>query len=111
MPASPRQRVQDLRDGSHVDSSFVCVGKQTRVSRDGETNYVRLTLRDASGEMSAVLWPGVEDDGQFEDGDVVAVLGVCASSPIYGLQIRVDSLTRLAAGAYDSAALGLSPSA
>jgi hypothetical protein len=103
--------VQDLRDGSHVDSSFVCVGKQTRVSRDGETNYVRLTLRDASGEMSAVLWPGVEDDGQFEDGDVVAVLGVCASSPIYGLQIRGDSPTRRAAGAYASAALGLSPNA
>lgn len=101
--------MQDLRDGSHVDSSFVCVGKQARISRDGETNYVRLTLRDASGEMSAVLWPGVEGDGQFADGDVVAVRGVCASSPIYGLQIRVESLTRLAVDACDNTALGLEP--
>ena len=43
----------------------------------------------------------------FKIGDVVAVSGVCASSPIYGLQLRIETIAALRPGQYDPGALGI----
>ena len=109
MTTVPRQCLRDLREGTTVDSYFVCADKQTRVSRDGKSSYVRLTLLDASGEMGALYWEEGTDEVRFDPGDVIAVTGVCANSPIYGPEVRIERLTQLVAGEFDRSALGLDP--
>ena len=81
------------------------------MSRDGQSYYVRITLRDASGEMGALHWEEGADEGHFNPGDVIAVTGVCANSPIYGLEVRIENLRVLADGEFDRSALGLVPEA
>ena len=111
MAVSPRQCLRDLREGTPVDSYFVCTDKQTRTSRDGQSSYVRLTLLDASGEMGALYWEEGAGEVHFGPGDVIAVTGVCANSPIYGLEVRIEDLTPLVAGEFDRGALDLGPEA
>ena len=111
MASAPRQCLRDLREGSPVDSYFVCADKQTRMSRDGRSSYVRITLLDASGEMGALYWEEGTGGVRFDPGDVIAVTGVCANSPIYGLEVRIENLRLLADGEFDRGALDLGPQA
>jgi hypothetical protein len=101
-----RRSVRELRVGEHVESSFLCTGKVMQERRDGGGKFVRLTLTDATGLLNGVLWEAGASDG-FKIGDVVAVSGVCASSPIYGLQLRIETIAVLRPGQYDPEALGL----
>jgi len=107
MSSLTRQCLRDLREGSTVDSYFVCADKQTLMSRDGKSSYMRITLLDATGEMSALFWDQGADTVSFSDGDVIAVSGVCSNSPIYGLEMRIEGLTRLDDGEFDRGALDL----
>ncbi len=71
--------VADLTDGQAVTSYFLARQIQVRQRRTGES-FLSLTLSDRTGEVSAVLWEGVDDRiRELTDGDIVKVQGVLGS--------------------------------
>jgi 3'-5' exoribonuclease len=105
--ATPVEKVfiADLLPDSKVVSYFVCSAKEIAVTRDGR-EFLRLALRDASGEVKAVHFDPTDE--ALEDlaaGDVVKIVGQYAESPQYGPQLKVQQLYILAEGSYDPATL------
>jgi hypothetical protein len=98
---------KDLRPGAHVATYFLCVDKSVQPRRDGDGMYFRTTLRDRTGQVSAVHWnPSADLTASFAVGDVVAISGTFNDSPIYGPQINLDGLRKLAPDEFDEASLG-----
>jgi 3'-5' exoribonuclease len=68
--------VADLIEGEPVTSFFLAKEIQVRQRRSGEP-YLTLVLGDRTGEVSAVMWEGVEEArGDLSEGDIVKVQGV-----------------------------------
>ena len=71
--------IADLTDGQTVMSYFLARQIQVRQRRTGEP-YLSLTLADRTGEVSAVLWEGVDERvRELAEGDIVKVQGVLGS--------------------------------
>ncbi len=65
--------VAELIEGEPVTSYFLTKQVQIRQRRTGEP-YLTLVLADRTGEVSAVMWEGVEEASrELVDGDVVKV--------------------------------------
>ena len=97
--------VADLPDGKRVRTYFLCAKKETPTTQKGAT-YLRITLRDASGELTGINWdPETMLLSGYEEGDVVEAEGKFKVHEKYGPQLYVDSLRRLDEGQYDPSSL------
>jgi 3'-5' exoribonuclease len=68
--------VADVVEGQAVTSYFLARQIQIRQRRTGEP-FLTVTLADRTGEVSAVLWDGVDERmRELTDGDIVKVQGV-----------------------------------
>ena len=93
--------IADLREGEPVTSFFLARDIQVRQRRSGEP-YLTLVLADRTGEVSAVMWEGVEEASQgLVEGDIVKVQGVLG---LYQRE-RQLTLTRVRRAAPGEAAL------
>ena len=68
--------IAELPEGQAVTSYFMAKQVQVRQRRSGEP-YLTMVLADRSGELSAVMWEGVDDLAKsLADGDIVKVQAV-----------------------------------
>jgi 3'-5' exoribonuclease len=105
--AAPAEKVfiADLVPDSRVVSYFVCSSKEVAVTRDGR-DFLRLVLRDATGDIKAVLFdPSDEAHYDLSAGDVVKIVGQYSESPQYGPQMKLQQLYLLGPEEYDPATL------
>jgi len=105
--AAPTEKtlIADLVPDSRVVTYFVCSNKEVATTRDGR-EYLRLVLRDASGELKAVQFdPSEEALEDLAAGDVVKVVGQYSENQQYGPQLKVQQLYILEEGEYDPSAL------
>ena len=102
--AMPRVPIAELQSGQAVDTYFTCSEKTTASDRNGKT-YLRLKLRDASGEVSAIHFDPSDEALDVASGDVVIVGGTYSLHPQYGPQIQVRRLRPAEPGEYDAAEL------
>jgi len=97
--------VRQLTDGQEVDCLLLVRARELRTKRDGG-EFLRLTLGDRSGSVSAVVWDGVADlSAACESGAAVRVAGRYSVHPRYGPQIAIRSLRAARADEVDYAAL------
>ena len=84
--------IRDLEAGQPVDSVFLVSQRSLHRKKNGE-DFLRLTLRDCTGTLSAVCW---EDAGSLHDvavsGVAVRVTGRYEVSDRWGPQLTVQSL-------------------
>jgi 3'-5' exoribonuclease len=89
--------IADLREGEPVTSFFLAKDIQVRQRRGGES-YLTLVLADRTGEVSAVMWEGVDEASRgLVEGDVVKVQGVLGMYQ-RERQMTLTRLRRAAAG-------------
>ena len=102
--AMPRVPIAELESGQAVDTYFTCSEKTTATDRNGKT-YLRLKLRDASGEVSSIHFDPSEEALGVSAGDVVVAGGTYSVHPQYGPQIQVRRLRLAEPDEYDAAEL------
>jgi 3'-5' exoribonuclease len=102
--AMPRVPIAELESGQAVDTYFTCSEKTTATDRNGKT-YLRLKLRDASGEVSCIHFDPSEEALAVSAGDVVVAAGTYSVHPQYGPQIQVRRLRLAEPDEYDAADL------
>ena len=102
--AMPRTPIAELESGQAVDTYFTCSEKTTATDRNGKT-YLRLKLRDASGEVSCIHFDPSEEALGVSAGDVVVAGGTYSVHPQYGPQIQVRRLRLAEPDEYDAAEL------
>jgi 3'-5' exoribonuclease len=100
----PRVPIAELESGQAVDTYFTCSEKTTATDRNGKT-YLRLKLRDASGEVSCIHFDPSEEALGVSAGDVVVAGGTYSVHPQYGPQIQVRRLRLAEPDEYDAAEL------
>jgi 3'-5' exoribonuclease len=84
--------VRQLTDGQEVDCVLLVRERELRAKRDG-SEFLRLTLGDRTGSVSAVVWDGVADlSAVCEYGAAVRAAGRYAMHPRYGPQIAIRTL-------------------
>jgi len=97
--------VRELTEGQEVDCVLLVRARELRTKRDGG-EFLRLTLGDRSGSVSAVVWDGVADlSPTCESGAAVRVAGRYSVHPRYGPQIAIRSLRAARPDEVDYAAL------
>jgi 3'-5' exoribonuclease len=97
--------VRQLTDGQELDCVLLVRERELRTKRDG-SEFLRLTLGDRTGSVSAVAWDGVADlSAVCENGAAVRVEGRYAVHPRYGAQIAIRSLRAARAEEIDLDAL------
>jgi len=102
--AMPRTPIAELQNGQAVDTYFACSEKTTATDRNGKT-YLRLKLRDATGEVSCIHFDPSEEALGVSAGDVVVAGGTYSVHPQYGPQIQVRRLRLAEPDEYDAADL------
>ena len=71
--------IAELLDGQPVTSYFLAKQVQVRQRRSGEP-YLTLLLADRTGELSAVMWEGVDESiRSLSEGDILKVQAVLGS--------------------------------
>jgi 3'-5' exoribonuclease len=97
----PRMLVRELTDGCDIDQVLLVRGVEVGQKRDGR-EFLKLTLGDRSGIVSAMIWDGVADlQPHVRCGVPVRVIGRFDDHPRYGAQITVRALRRPAEGSFD----------
>ena len=97
--------IAQLPEGHEVTSYFVCADKEPATDRNGKS-FLRLRLRDASGELKAIHFdPDERVLEELANGDVVKVSGTYSKHEKYGEQFQVKRLRVLEPGEYDVATL------
>jgi 3'-5' exoribonuclease len=97
--------VRDLTDGIEVDQVLLVRAAETRSRRDGG-EYLKLTLGDRTGAVTAMVWEGVADVREVvRAGAPVHVVGRYSVHPRYGAQITLRALRPPAPGSFDASAL------
>ena len=97
--------VRELTDGCDIDQVLLVRGVDVGQKRDGR-EFLKLTLGDRSGVVSAMIWDGVADvQPHVRSGVPVRVIGRFDDHPRYGAQITVRALRRPAEGSFDLADL------
>jgi 3'-5' exoribonuclease len=102
--ATARCDINELESGQAVDGAYACSEKATATDRNGKA-YMRLKLRDASGEVAAIHFDPSDDALGICAGDVVVVGGTYSVHPQYGAQVQVRRLRVAEDGEYDAADL------
>ncbi|UGS39037.1 3'-5' exoribonuclease YhaM family protein [Capillimicrobium parvum] len=97
--------VRNLTDGCEVDQVMLVREAEVRQKRDGR-EFLKLTLADRTGRVTATIWDGAAELGRHvQPGVAVRVIGRFGSHPRYGAEIVVRALRRPAEGSYDPADL------
>jgi 3'-5' exoribonuclease len=92
--------VRELTDGAEVDLVLLVRDAEMRSRRDGG-QYLRMTLCDKTGSLTAVVWDGVADCAPHaRTGEPVRVVGRFAQHPRYGAQVTVRTLQPPAPGSF-----------
>ena len=86
-----RVPVSELKSGQAVDGPYCCSEKTTATDRNGKA-YLRLKLRDASGEVAGIHFDPSDEALGITVGDVVMVGGTFSVHPQYGAQVQVRRL-------------------
>ena len=95
--------VRELVDGQEIDQVLLVRDRERRSRRDGG-EYLKLSLGDRTGTISAMVWErAAEVAGCCEPGCAIRVAGRFSVSPRYGGQLNVRALR---AAAEDEYALG-----
>jgi 3'-5' exoribonuclease len=102
--AMPRVPIADLESGQAVDTYFTCSEITAATDRNGKT-YLRLKLRDASGEVNAIHFDPSDEAIGLTAGSVVVAGGTYSVHPQYGAQIQLRRLRPAAEDEYDAADL------
>src|SRR5690349_4174570 len=98
--ASRAVLVRELTDGAEVDLVLLVREAEMRSRRDGG-QYLRMTLCDRTGSLTAVVWDGVADCAPHaRPGEPVRVAGRFAQHPRYGAQVTVRALQPPAPGSF-----------
>lgn len=102
---APSHHAAKLADNEAFDSYFVCVQPERATKKSGDP-FLRMGLRDASGDVRAVWWePTAEALEGLRNGDVVKVRGIFSSGTQWGPQVKIELLRVLGPGEYDPACL------
>ncbi len=73
------QTISSLKEGDWVDETYLVVGKQVSIAKNGVT-YLSIKLADKTGEVDGKLWDNAEEVAKrFEREDFVRVKGVAAN--------------------------------
>jgi 3'-5' exoribonuclease len=99
--ATPRIAILDLESGQTVDGVYACSELTAATDRKGKA-YLRLKLRDASGEVAAIHFDPSDDALGVTAGDVVCVGGTYSVHPQYGAQVQVRRLRPAEDDEYDA---------
>jgi 3'-5' exoribonuclease len=84
--------VRDLRDGAPVDQVLLVRDREIRRTRTG-TEYMRLSLADRTGVVTAVLWDDIDEAAATATpGEPVRVVGTFSEHPRYGPQLTLQSV-------------------
>ena len=89
--ADARTPICELKSGQSVEGPYCCSDKIAATDRNGKA-YLRLKLRDASGEVAAIHFDPSDDALGITVGDVVIVGGTFSVHPQYGAQVQVRRL-------------------
>jgi len=93
--------LRDLSDGQDLDQVLLVREVDARQKRDG-SEYLKLTLRDRSGQVSAMIWDSVDQIAELvQPGKPVRVIGRYCVHARYGAQITIRALRPPAEGSYD----------
>jgi 3'-5' exoribonuclease len=92
--------ITELQSGQAVDGAYACSEKTAATDRNGKA-YLRLKLRDASGEVNAIHFDPSDDALCVGAGDVVVVGGTYSVHPQYGAQVQIRRLRRAEETEYD----------
>lgn len=105
-PMAPADRtpIAELQSGQTVDGYYTCSDRTAATDRNGKT-YLRLKLRDATGEVAGIHFDPSDDALRVRAGDVVMVGGVYSVHSQYGAQIQIRRLRALDTCDYDAAEL------
>ncbi len=78
MSQPPMPTVASLKEGEKITGTFLCKRKAASSDRNGRP-FLSLVLADCTGEVEALLWDRVDEQGQgFEGDDPVTVSGKVA---------------------------------
>ena len=102
--AMPRVPIAELQSGQAVDTYFTCSEMTAATDRNGKT-YLRLKLRDASGEVAGIHFDPSEEALAISAGNVVIAGGTYSVHPQYGAQIQLRRLRLAEPDEYDAGAL------
>src|SRR5665647_739553 len=89
--ASARIPIAELQSGQTIDTYFTCSEKTAANDRNGKA-YLRLKLRDATGEVAAIHFDPSDEALNIAAGDVVMVGGTYSVHPQYGPQVQIRRL-------------------
>src|SRR5690349_13801938 len=97
--------VRDFQDGCTVDQPLLVRKAATRRHGDGD-EFLKLTLGDRTGSVSAILREGLEPAREIaRPGAVVQVHGHFSHHERFGAQLTVEWLRAAEAHEYDDAEL------
>ncbi len=96
--------IHSLSSGQTVDGCYSCAEVETASDRNGKT-FLRLRLRDASGEVKAIHFDPSDEAMTLEAGNVAVVCGTYSVHPQFGPQIQVRRLRVADPGEYDASDL------
>lgn len=92
--------VAELRAGQNLTGCYACAEIESATDRNGKA-FLRLRLRDASGEVRAIHFDPSDEALEMSAGDVVVVGGTYIVHPQYGPQVQVRTLRLAEAEEYD----------
>jgi 3'-5' exoribonuclease len=92
--------VAELRAGQALDGCYTCAEIESATDRNGKA-FLRLRLRDASGEVKGIHFDPSDEALTMAAGDVAVVFGTYSVHPQYGPQVQVRRLRLAEAEEYD----------
>jgi 3'-5' exoribonuclease len=93
--------MRDLQDGQDVDQVLLVRAAETRSKRDGG-EFLRLTLGDRSGQLTAMVWDDVPRLRELcEPGAPVRVAGRYEVHPRWGAQLALRTVRAAEPGSFD----------
>jgi 3'-5' exoribonuclease len=99
-----RTPVAALRPGQTVDGCYTCSEVESATDRNGK-EFMRLRLRDASGEVKAIHFDPSDEALGLNAGDVAMVYGSYSVHAQYGPQVQIRRLRLAADNEYNLAEL------
>jgi 3'-5' exoribonuclease len=92
--------VRDLIDGQELDQVLLVRAVDVRTKRDG-TQFLKLSLGDRTGQLTAIVWDGVADVREVcQAGKPLHVRGRYEVHARWGAQLALRSLRAPAPGSY-----------
>jgi 3'-5' exoribonuclease len=83
--------IAELRSGQAVDGCYACSEAETASDRNGKT-FLRLRLRDATGDVKAIHFDPSDEALGMAPGDIAVVSGTFSVHPQYGPQVQIRRL-------------------